>query len=35
MHKDTFPTLMVLWTLTLKEEWEVVQTGVAFNCLYK
>lgn len=25
MQKDSFPILMVMWTLTLKQEWEMVQ----------
>lgn len=38
MQKDSFPfltILMVMWTLTLKQEWETVQIGEAFNSLYK
>lgn len=35
MQKDSFPILMVMWALTLKQEWETVQIGEAFNSLYK
>ena len=35
MQKDSFPILMVMWMLTLKQEWEMVQIGQAFNSLYK
>lgn len=30
MQKDSFPILMVIWMLTLKQEWETVQTGRGF-----
>lgn len=35
MQKDSFPILMVMRTLTSKQEWETVQIGEAFNSLYK
>lgn len=35
MQKDSFPILMVIRILTLKWDQEMVQIGVAFNCLYK
>lgn len=35
MWKDPFPILMVMRTLTLKQERETVQTGEASNSLYK
>lgn len=35
MQKDSVPVLMVMWTLTIKQEWETVQIGEAFNSLCK